>query len=78
MTSDHLGDIPAHGTLLPPGHGFGLGFAVYEEESPLGPSRRLSWYGIASTMFWIDLEQELIGIYLVMMLSHLVLLIVKG
>ncbi|WP_372662831.1 serine hydrolase domain-containing protein [Hydrogenophaga sp.] len=28
MTADHLGDIPANGDLLPPGHGFGLGFAV--------------------------------------------------
>ncbi|MEO7549047.1 MAG: serine hydrolase domain-containing protein, partial [Ramlibacter sp.] len=28
MTSDHLGDTPIQGELLPPGHGFGLGFAV--------------------------------------------------
>src|SRR3712207_1669877 len=28
MTADHLGPIPGDGDLLPPGHGFGLGFAV--------------------------------------------------
>ncbi|WP_331245835.1 serine hydrolase domain-containing protein [Hydrogenophaga crassostreae] len=28
MTADHLGDIPSKEDLLPPGHGFGLGFAV--------------------------------------------------
>ena len=34
MTADHLGSMPADGTLLPPGHGFGLGFAV---RTHLGP-----------------------------------------
>ena len=28
MTSDHLGMIKGDPDLLPPGHGFGLGFAV--------------------------------------------------
>ena len=28
MTSDHLGTITGLTDLLPPGHGFGLGFAV--------------------------------------------------
>lgn len=31
MTADHLGPIPGDGDLLPPGHGFGLGFAVRRE-----------------------------------------------
>ena len=28
MTTDHLGPLPRSGDVLPPGHGFGLGFAV--------------------------------------------------
>jgi len=30
-----------------------------------GSSRRLFWYGIASTLFWIDPEHEIIGIDMV-------------
>jgi len=57
MTADHLGDIPAYGALLPPGHGFGLGFAVRKQLglSPLPGSVGLYyWGGIAGTTFFVD------------------------
>jgi CubicO group peptidase (beta-lactamase class C family) len=57
MTADHLGDIPSDGTLLPPGHGFGLGFAVRTHlgMSPVPGSVGLYyWGGIAGTTFFID------------------------
>jgi CubicO group peptidase (beta-lactamase class C family) len=57
MTADHLGGIPADGTLLPPGHGFGLGFAVRTQlgVSPVPGSVGLYyWGGIAGTTFFVD------------------------
>ena len=57
MTSDHLGDLPSDGTLLPPGHGFGLGFAVRTHLglAPVPGSVGLYyWGGIAGTTFFVD------------------------
>jgi CubicO group peptidase (beta-lactamase class C family) len=61
MTADHLGDMPisaaSAGTLLPPGHGFGLGFAVRKEagiSSVLGSAGVYYWGGIAGTTFFVD------------------------
>ncbi len=57
MTADHLGGLPADGTLLPPGHGFGLGFAVRTHLglSPVPGSVGLYyWGGIAGSTFFVD------------------------
>ncbi|MEY4121856.1 MAG: Esterase EstB [Pseudomonadota bacterium] len=57
MTADHLGHTPADGVLLPPGHGFGLGFAVrtHAGMSPVPGSVGLYyWGGIAGTTFFVD------------------------
>jgi len=57
MTADHLGGMPSDSTLLPPGHGFGLGFAVRTHLglSPVPGSVGLYyWGGIAGTTFFID------------------------
>ncbi len=57
MTADHLGSMPSDGTLLPPGHGFGLGFAVRTHLglSPVPGSVGLYyWGGIAGTTFFVD------------------------
>jgi CubicO group peptidase (beta-lactamase class C family) len=57
MTADHLGGIPADGTLLPPGHGFGLGFAVRTHlglSSVPGSVGLYYWGGIAGTTFFVD------------------------
>ena len=67
MTADHLGPQVRIGTpaLLPPGHGFGLGFAVRREigmaPTP-GTPGEFFWGGVAGTAFWIAPEEELIAL----------------
>lgn len=68
MTSDHLGKIPADGTLLPPGHGFGLGFAVRTHLglSPVPGSVGLYyWGGIAGTTFFVDPALDMYAMLLI-------------
>ncbi len=68
MTSDHLGNIPADGTLLPPGHGFGLGFAVRTHLglSPVPGSVGLYyWGGIAGTTFFVDPALDMYAMLLI-------------
>ena len=65
MTADHLGDIECDSPLLPPGHGFGLGFAVrlHAGISPMPGSAGLYyWGGIAGTTFWIDPAERLCAV----------------
>jgi CubicO group peptidase (beta-lactamase class C family) len=72
MTSDHLGDIPVNRSgraaeLLPPGHGFGLGFAVRLEEglgTQLGSKGMYYWSGISGTVFFVDPAKDLFAILL--------------
>ena len=71
MASDHLGaDIvidPALG-LLPPGHGFGLGFAVRTHTgiaSFPGTAGTFYWGGIAGTTYWIDPKEDLFALLLI-------------
>lgn len=67
MTADHLGHIPIDGTLLPPGHGFGLGFAARRAagESPVpGSVGTYHWSGIGGTSFFVDPAQDLYALLL--------------
>ncbi|MBR0825089.1 beta-lactamase family protein [Bradyrhizobium manausense] len=68
MASDHLGpDVPTNGTLLAPGHGFGLGFAVRREAgiAPFpGSVGQYFWSGIAGTFFWIDPKEDLFAVFM--------------
>ena len=68
MTADHLGAMPVLGDVLPPGHGFGLGFAVRREAglAPLPGSPGLYyWGGIAGTTFFVDPAQELFAVLMI-------------
>jgi CubicO group peptidase (beta-lactamase class C family) len=68
MTADHLGNIPSDGTLLPPGHGFGLGFAVRTAHgiSPVPGSVGLYyWGGIAGTTFFVDPALDLYAVLMI-------------
>ncbi|UPJ70397.1 serine hydrolase domain-containing protein [Bradyrhizobium sp. 187] len=68
MASDHLGpNVVTNGTLLSPGHGFGLGFAVRREASiaPFpGSVGQFFWSGIAGTFFWIDPKEDLFVVFM--------------
>ncbi len=68
MTSDHLGDMPRVGDLLPPGHGFGLGFAVRLASGISvvpGSVGTYGWGGIAGTVFFVDPEEDLFALLMI-------------
>ena len=68
MASDHLGpDVVIKGDLVPPGHRFGLGFAVRLEAgiAPfLGSAGQFFWSGMAGTFFWIDPKEDLFAVFM--------------
>jgi CubicO group peptidase (beta-lactamase class C family) len=67
MTSDHLGAIPAHGELLMPGYGFGLGFSVRTHAglAPLpGSLGQYFWSGIGGTLFFVDPAEDMFALLL--------------
>ena len=67
MRTNHLPDalVPiALGNYLSPAYGFGLGFAVVvdEDASPEPDNDGVHrWAGAANTFFWIDPQEELVG-----------------
>jgi CubicO group peptidase (beta-lactamase class C family) len=68
MTADHLGDLKTSGvTTLPPGAGFGLGFAVRRETGRFevtGNAGEYYWAGAAGTGFYVDPKEELICVWM--------------
>ncbi len=69
MTADHLGTDIAHADnpLLPPGHGFGLGFAVRTQAgvAPVpGSVGTYHWGGIGGTHFFVDPARQLFAIFM--------------
>ncbi|UCF00512.1 MAG: beta-lactamase family protein [Planctomycetota bacterium] len=74
MTTNNLPDelLPYGGGDLN-GYGFGLGFAVIMDASQtgiLGTAGQYSWGGAASTGFWVDPEEELIGIFMTQFMPY--------
>jgi CubicO group peptidase (beta-lactamase class C family) len=68
MASDHLNPaVKIQGTLMAPGHGFGLGFAVrtHEGVAPFpGSVGQFFWSGMAGTFFWIDPKEDLFAVFM--------------
>jgi len=68
MASDHLTpDVRVQGTLVPPGHSFGLGFAVRTHQgiAPFsGSAGQFFWSGMAGTFFWIDPAEDLFAVFM--------------
>ena len=63
MTANHTGDKGIW--LAGPGYGFGLGYAVVTDLGPSGTPRSEGsyyWGGAFGTIFWVDPQEELIGI----------------
>ncbi len=69
MASDHLGSLPRQDTpLLPPGHGFGLGFAVRTAPGMAPTSGAVGdffWGGVAGTAFVISPELDMFAVLMV-------------
>jgi CubicO group peptidase (beta-lactamase class C family) len=68
MTADHLGTITGSADLLPPGHGFGLGFAVRTQAgmAPFpGSVGNYYWGGVAGTTFWVDPVERLYAVLMI-------------
>jgi CubicO group peptidase (beta-lactamase class C family) len=68
MACDHFTpEVRIQGTLVPPGHGFGLGFAVRTHQgiAPFpGSLGQFFWSGVAGTFFWIDPVEELFAVFM--------------
>jgi CubicO group peptidase (beta-lactamase class C family) len=72
MSSDQLGDADHGG--LPEGYGFGLGFAVATDlgrMGKLGSVGEFAWSGLAGTAFFVDPEEDMIGILMIQNLNDL-------
>lgn len=70
MTSNHLGELRVGDR---PGLGFGLGFAVVLDPGltgELGSAGEVNWGGAAGTRFWIDREEDVVGIFMVQSIPH--------
>ena len=68
MTADHLGHVTATSDTLPPGHGFGLGFAVrlVPGLAPFpGSVGNYYWGGAAGTTFWVDPAERLAAVLMI-------------
>jgi CubicO group peptidase (beta-lactamase class C family) len=67
MRSDVLGDLPRAGGILAPGYGFGLTFAVSHgpgATAAIGSKGEYFWGGAAGTTFWIDPEEQMVGVFM--------------
>jgi CubicO group peptidase (beta-lactamase class C family) len=68
MASNHLAaNVKVESHLLPPGHGFGLGFAVRTDDgmAPFAGSKgQFFWSGVAGTFFWIDPVEDLFAVFM--------------
>jgi CubicO group peptidase (beta-lactamase class C family) len=74
MRSDQLGDLPSvnnvNGRV---GYGFGLTFAVnrgIEKTGAIGSKGEYNWGGAAGTAFWIDPEEQMIGVFMVQVMPQ--------
>jgi CubicO group peptidase (beta-lactamase class C family) len=73
MTAPHTGDIPTLGPLVYRGARFGLGVLVITDPTAAGSLRSrgtFSWGGAFGTTFWVDPEEELIGLYMMQLENH--------
>jgi len=71
MTQNHLGDIAMWDGAGP--YGFGLGFAIGLDRGISGrmySEGTYGWGGMAHTGFWVDPQEELIGIFLIQILPE--------
>ncbi len=64
MTTNQIGDLPLYWDFLK-GHRWGLGFALHQGSAysgRIGSVGEFRWAGYYHTFFWVDPEEEVIGI----------------
>jgi CubicO group peptidase (beta-lactamase class C family) len=81
MTTDHIGSAFDHGPFYLPGqsHGYGLLGAVRTDgpRAPVainpmeGSVGEYYWAGYAGTYFWVDPKEQLVGVYMMQSVKHL-------
>ncbi|NWG45925.1 MAG: beta-lactamase family protein [Alphaproteobacteria bacterium] len=72
MAANHIGDTPAL-DMLGPGTRFGLAVSVLEDPGlagTIGSPGTYGWGGATGVTFWIDPEEELIGLYMMQLYNH--------
>ena len=70
MTTGHLQNVDGFGGG---GTTFGLGFSVVTDvgaTATLCSKGTFAWGGAAGTKFWIDPQEDLIGVFMVQILPH--------
>ena len=77
MRRDHVGDTQpvarVTSIMLNDGIGFGLGFGMITDQGLSGlalPKGSYFWGGAAGTFFWVDPENELIGLFMTQLVPH--------
>lgn len=71
MTTNHLGELPMG--FGRSGAGFGLGFGLVLDPGEVGEvssAGEYNWGGAAGTRFWIDPQEQLIGLFMVQSIPH--------
>ncbi len=71
MTANAIGDLPVW--LSGPGYGFGLGYSVVKDVGQAAiPSSvgQYGWGGAFCTYFWVDPQEELIGIMMTQVIPY--------
>ena len=71
MTTNHIGDLPMGFGRT--GAGFGLDFGVVLDPGAVGEvssAGEYNWGGAAGTRFWIDPQEEMIGLFMVQSIPH--------
>ena len=74
MMRNHLSEDVLHNSFAPihPGCGFGLGGKVVMDAAQsrvLGSDGTFSWGGAARTDFWVDPQEELIGLFMIQLIE---------
>jgi CubicO group peptidase (beta-lactamase class C family) len=74
MRSDLLGDLPALGSLLAAGHGFGITVAISKGPAKTGTlpaAGQFRWGGAAGTAWWVDPREQMVGLFMMQTLLDL-------
>ena len=68
MTQNHLAadyiPLKIEDVVEFPGHAFGLGFGILNEDCPYGKAGTFLWMGATNTYFFVDPVNEVIGIFM--------------